>query len=74
MTGRSPFDPALLLQCLTGPLEIDGSDALVDEARQTADRILATLSQQSLRSAFLTGLAHHSNSIRVSPGPNRVST
>jgi hypothetical protein len=38
-------------------LEIDGSDALLDEAQQTARVILGTLSQEPLRSAFLTSLS-----------------
>ena len=55
--ARRLADPAVLLDCLTVLLEIDGSDALLDEARQTAHTILGTLSQESLRSAFLTSLS-----------------
>ena len=56
--ARTLGDPALLLECLTVLLDVNGSDALLDEARQTAQRILAALSQQSLRSAFLTSFAN----------------
>jgi tetratricopeptide (TPR) repeat protein len=55
--ARRLADPAVLLHCLTVLLEVDGSDALRDEARQTAHSILGRLSQESLRSAFLNSLS-----------------
>jgi tetratricopeptide (TPR) repeat protein len=55
--ARRLADPAVLLECLMALLEIDGSDALLDEAQQTARGILGTLSQESLRSAFMTSLS-----------------
>ncbi len=55
--ARRLADPAVLLECLMALLEIDGSDAVLDEAQRTAHGILGTLSQRSLRSAFLTSLS-----------------
>ena len=51
--ARSLADPAVLLECLGLLLELDGSDALLAEARQTAHSILGALSHESLRCAFL---------------------
>ena len=51
--ARSLADPAVLLECLGVLLELDGSDAVLAEARQTARSILGALSQGTLRCAFL---------------------
>jgi hypothetical protein len=55
--GRRLADPGVLFECLTVLLEMNGSDALLAEARQTAHSILGTLSQESLRRAFLTSVS-----------------
>jgi tetratricopeptide (TPR) repeat protein len=51
--ARRLADPAVLLECLGVLLELDGTDAVLAEARQTAHGILGALSEGSLRSAFL---------------------
>ena len=56
--ARSLGDPAVLLECLTVLLEVDGVMPYWTRRRQTAQRILGALSQQSLRSAFLTSFAN----------------
>jgi len=55
-TARRLADPAVLLDCLIVLLEIEGSDALREEARQTTHSILRAVSDESLRSAFVTSL------------------
>lgn len=47
----------MLLDCLAVLLEVDGGDALLDEARRTGHRLLGTRSQEPLRSAFLNSLS-----------------
>ena len=53
-TARRLADPTVLLDCLIVLLEIEGTDALLDEARRTAQRIVRAVSDDTLRSAFLT--------------------
>ena len=53
-TGRRLADPSILLEYLIGLLDIEGTDALLDEARRTAQEILQAVSDDTLRSAFLT--------------------
>ena len=53
-TARRLADPTVLLDCLIVLLEIEGTDALLDEARRTAQRIERAVSDETLRSAFLT--------------------
>lgn len=50
--ARRLADPAVLLDCLGVLLEMDGSDAVLTEARQTTHAMLGTLSSPSLRGAF----------------------
>lgn len=54
--GRRLADPAVLLDCLIVLLEIEGTDALLDEARQTAQSIVRAVSDETLRSTFLTSV------------------
>lgn len=54
--GRCLADPAVLLDCLIVLLEIDGSDRLLDEARRTAQKMARAVSDETLRSAFLTSV------------------
>ncbi len=56
--GRRLADPAVLLDCLIVLLDIEGSDALLDEARQTAQKMVRALSDEGLRSAFLASLGN----------------
>ena len=51
--GRRLADPAVLLECLIVLLEIEGTDALLYEARRTAQKIGRSVSDDTLRSAFL---------------------
>lgn len=53
--ARRLDDPAVLLECLTVLLQVDGSDEVAAEVRQTVRRILAAVSQEPLRRRFLTG-------------------
>ena len=53
-TARRLADPTVLLDCLIVLLEIEGTDALLDEARRTAQRIERAVPDETLRSAFLT--------------------
>jgi hypothetical protein len=46
-------DPALLLKALAVQIDVDGSDALVSEARGCSDRILSHLDDARLRERFL---------------------
>ena len=55
--ARRLADPAVLLECLRVLLEVAGSDGALIEARQSSQRILETLSRESLRCAFLRTLA-----------------
>ena len=54
--GRRLADPPVLLDCLIVLLEIEGTDALLDEARRTAQKIVQAVSDDTLRSAFLTSV------------------
>jgi len=56
--GRRLADPAVLLDCLIELLELEGTDALLDEARQTAQKIVRAVSDETLRSAFLTSVGN----------------
>lgn len=56
--GRRLADPAVLLDCLIVLLEIEGTDALLDEARRTAQTIVRAVSDETLRSAFLTSIVN----------------
>lgn len=56
--GRRLADPAVLLDCLIVLVEIEGTDALLDEARRTAQTIVRAVSDETLRSAFLTSLGN----------------
>jgi tetratricopeptide (TPR) repeat protein/predicted Ser/Thr protein kinase len=50
--AREVGDPAVLLKALHAQVDIEGSDALVNEARQCCDRILSNL-DDGLRETFL---------------------
>jgi tetratricopeptide (TPR) repeat protein len=54
--GRRLADPAILLESLIVLLEIEGTDALLDEARRTAQHMVRAVSDETLRSAFLGSL------------------
>ena len=54
--SRRLADPPVLLDCLIVLLEIEGTDALLDEARRTAQKIVQAVSDDTLRSAFLTSV------------------
>ncbi|HVH54727.1 MAG TPA: AAA family ATPase [Vicinamibacterales bacterium] len=54
--GRRLADPAVLLESLIVLLEIEGTDALLGEARRTAQQIERAVSDEALRSAFLTSV------------------
>jgi len=56
--GRRLADPAVLLDCLIALLEIEGTDALLNEARRTAQKIERAVSDETLRSAFLTSVGN----------------
>jgi tetratricopeptide (TPR) repeat protein len=56
--GRRLADPAVLLDGLIVLLEIEGTDALLDEARRTALSIVRAVSDETLRSAFLTSVGN----------------
>jgi hypothetical protein len=56
--GRRLADPAVLLHCLIVLLEIEGTDDLLEEARRTAQKILRAVSDESLRSTFLTSIGN----------------
>jgi hypothetical protein len=56
-TGRRLADPAVL-DCLIVLLEFEGTDALLDEARRMAQRIVREVSDEALRSAFLTSVGN----------------
>lgn len=54
--ARRLGDPAVLLDCVIVLLELEGTDALLDEARRTAQKIVRAVSDETLRSAFLTSI------------------
>jgi tetratricopeptide (TPR) repeat protein len=56
--GRRLADPAVLLECLIVLLEVQGTDALLDEARRTAQTIGRAVSDETLRAAFLTSVGN----------------
>ena len=56
--GRGLADPAVLLDCLIALLEIEGTAALLDEARRTTQKIERAVSDETLRSAFLSSVAN----------------
>jgi hypothetical protein len=51
--ARALGDPAVLLKALKIQIAVDGSDALVNEARGCSERIVAQLDDVALRDAFL---------------------
>ena len=55
--ARTLGDPAVLLDCLSVLLGIAGDDGLLTEARQTAQRMLDTISSSSMRSAFMASVS-----------------
>ena len=56
--ARRLADPPVLLDCLIVLLQVEGSDALLEEARRTAHGIMQAVSNESLRSAFLASLGN----------------
>jgi tetratricopeptide (TPR) repeat protein len=56
--ARRLGDPAVLLDCVIVLLELEGTDALLDEARRTAQKIVRSVSDEALRSAFLTSVGN----------------
>jgi len=56
--ARRLGDPPILLDCVITLLEIDGTDILLDEARQTAQSIARAVSDEALRAAFITSIAN----------------
>lgn len=56
--ARRLGDPAVLLDCLIVLLELEGTDALLDETRRTAQKIVGAVSDETLRSAFLTSVGN----------------
>jgi tetratricopeptide (TPR) repeat protein len=56
--ARRLADPPVLLDCLIVLLQVEGSDALLEEARRTAHGIMRAVSDESLRSAFLASLGN----------------
>jgi len=63
--SRRLADPPVLLDCLIVLLEIEGTDALLDEARRTAQKIIRAVSDETLRSAFLTSVGNKAPRIRA---------
>jgi tetratricopeptide (TPR) repeat protein len=61
--GRRLADPAVLLDCLIARLEIEGTDALLDEARRTAHKIAQTVANETLRSAFLASVGNKASGL-----------
>jgi tetratricopeptide (TPR) repeat protein len=53
LVARRLGDPAVLLECLTILLDVDGSDEVLDEVRHTVRRVLAAVSVEALRRRFL---------------------
>jgi uncharacterized protein YyaL (SSP411 family) len=56
--GRRLADPAVLLDCLIVLLEIEGTNALLDEARRTAQKIVRAVSDETLGAAFLMSVGN----------------
>ena len=56
--ARRLGDPAVLLDCLIVLLELEGTDALLDEAKRTAQKMVRAVSDETLRSAFLTSVGN----------------
>lgn len=56
--GRRLGDPAVLLDCLLALLEIEGADALLDEARRSVATIGRAVSDDTLRSTFLQSISN----------------
>jgi uncharacterized protein YyaL (SSP411 family) len=56
--ARRLADPAVLLDCLISLIEIKGTDALLAEARRTAQNIVRAVSDEELRSGFLTSVGN----------------
>ena len=54
--GRRLADPAVLLDCLIVLLELEGTDDLLEEARRTVQKIVGAVSDDRLRSTFLTSV------------------
>ena len=54
--ARRLADPAVLLECLIVLLDIEGTDSLLDETRRTAQTIAQAVSDEKLRSAFLSSV------------------
>ena len=61
--GRRLADPAVLLDCLIALLEIEGTDALLDEARRTAQKMAQTVSNETLRAAFLASVGNRASGV-----------
>jgi hypothetical protein len=64
--ARRLADPAVLLDCLIIMLEIEGTDALLDEARSTAHEIARAVSDDTLRSAFLASVGNRAPRVATS--------
>jgi uncharacterized protein YyaL (SSP411 family) len=56
--GRRLADPAVLLDCLIALLEIEGTDTLLEEARQTFQKIARAVSDETLRATFVTSVGN----------------
>jgi hypothetical protein len=54
--GRRLADPTVLLDCLIVLLEIEGTEALLDEARRTGQQIVRAVSDETLRATFLASV------------------
>ena len=54
--ARRLGDPAVLLECLLASLEVDGTDARLGQARETARGILGAVSEGPLRAAFVASV------------------
>ena len=67
VAGRRLADPAVLLDCLILLLDIEGTDALLDEARRTAQQIVRAVSDETLRSAFLTSVGNKAPRVVAAP-------
>ena len=56
--GRRLADPAVLLDCLIVLLELEGTDDLLEETRRTVQKIARAVSDERLRSTFLTSVGN----------------
>jgi tetratricopeptide (TPR) repeat protein len=63
LAARRLADPAVLLDCLIALIEIDGTDAVLDEARRTAQKIRLAVSDETLRSVFLTSVGNKASRV-----------